>query len=60
MDGIIDGDRVRQRRPELLESLNHDQLLDIDLIVDGFEYLYNQSARAWSFELDIRPSLEKW
>lgn len=60
VDGIIDGDRVRQRRPELFESLNHDQLLDIDFIVDGFEYLYSQSARAWSFELDIRPSLEKW
>ena len=60
VDGVIDGDRVRQRRPELFESLNHDQMLDIDLIVDGFEYLYNQSARAWSFELDIRPSLERW
>jgi len=60
VDGIIDGDRVRQRRPELFESLNHDQLLDIDFIVDGFEYLYSQSARAWSFELDLRPSLEKW
>jgi len=60
VDGIIDGDRIRQNRPELFNSLNHDQMLDIDLIVDGFEYLYNQSARGWSFEIDIRPSLESW
>ncbi len=60
VDGVIDGDRIRQRRPELFGSLNRDQMLDINLIVDGFEYLYNQSARAWSFELDIRPSLERW
>ncbi len=60
VDGIIDGDRVRERRPELFKNLNNDQLLDIGLIVDGFEYLYRQSPRAWSFELDLRPSLEKW
>ena len=60
IDGVIDGDRVRERRPELFKNLNNDQLLDIGLIVDGFEYLYRQSPRAWSFELDLRPSLEKW
>ena len=60
VDGVIDGDRVRERRPELLEALGKDQLLEIELIVDGFEFLYKQSPRAWSFELDLRPSLEKW
>ncbi|TNF87802.1 MAG: glucose 1-dehydrogenase, partial [Gammaproteobacteria bacterium] len=28
--------------------------------VDGFAYLYGQPRTAWSFEVDVRTSVEKW
>ena len=37
-----------------------DSLISIEGIVDGFEFLYRQPERAWSFELDVRTSKEKW
>jgi NAD(P)-dependent dehydrogenase (short-subunit alcohol dehydrogenase family) len=37
-----------------------DSLIDIEGIVDGFAFLYRQPERAWSFELDVRTSKEKW
>ncbi|WP_283816381.1 hypothetical protein [Bradyrhizobium liaoningense] len=35
-------------------------LIDIEGIVDAFALLYRQPERAWSFELDVRTSKEKW
>jgi len=35
-------------------------MISIEGIVDGFAYLYGQPRRAWTFELDVRTSLENW
>ena len=35
-------------------------VIDIEGIVDAFTFLYRQPERAWSFELDVRTSKEKW
>ena len=33
---------------------------DLEGIVESYVHLYRQSAGAWTFELDLRTSIEKW
>ena len=60
VDGAIAGDRFIQGRPEIAERLGADGMISIDGIVDAYEYLYNQPSNAWSFEVDLRTSVERW
>lgn len=60
VDGAVDGHKIRTRRPEAVDFLGEDGMLSIEGIIDGYVYLYNQPPRAWTFELDVRPSIEKW
>jgi NAD(P)-dependent dehydrogenase (short-subunit alcohol dehydrogenase family) len=58
VDGAIAGDKIFSKFPDA--AGREDSLIDIEGIVDGFAFLYRQPARAWSFELDVRTSKEKW
>jgi NAD(P)-dependent dehydrogenase (short-subunit alcohol dehydrogenase family) len=58
IDGPIGGEKIRSRFPDL--ASREDRLISIEGIVDGFIFLYRQPVRAWSFELDVRTSQEKW
>ena len=60
IDGAIAGDKIMRHLPELAKKLGEDGMIKIEGIVDGYEYLYNQSPQAWTFELDLRTSIEKW
>ncbi|MGI9410492.1 MAG: SDR family NAD(P)-dependent oxidoreductase [Hyphomicrobiaceae bacterium] len=60
IDGGILGDKIMTRRPDIVERLGEDGLIDIDGIVDAFVYLHSQPKSAWSFELDVRTSKESW
>ena len=60
IDGAIGGEKIRERYPEYAEKLGEDGLIDIQAIVDGFEYLYKQPRRGWSFEVDVRTAIESW
>lgn len=60
VDGPIGGDKIIEGFPEYAEKLGDDGMISIDGIVDAFVYLYQQPPRAWSFEVDVRTSLEKW
>lgn len=60
VDGPIGGDKIIEGFPEYAERLGEDGMISIEGIVDGYEYLYNQPRRAWSFEIDVRTSQEKW
>lgn len=60
IDGAIGGDKIRQGLPEYAEKLGEAGLIDLDGIVDGYVYLYRQPPRAWTFELDVRTSQERW
>jgi hypothetical protein len=46
--------------PEYAAKLGDEGMINIDGIVDGYVYLYQQPRQAWTFELDVRTSLEKW
>ena len=60
IDGAIAGDKIRTRFPEYAAKLGDDGLIDIQAIVDGYEYLYKQPRRGWSFEVDMRTAIETW
>ena len=46
--------------PQYAQQLGADGMVELEGIVDGYVYLYQQSPRAWTFELDLRTSKEKW
>jgi NAD(P)-dependent dehydrogenase (short-subunit alcohol dehydrogenase family) len=58
VDGAIAGDKIMNRFPDAANR--QDSLISIEGIVDAFAFLYRQPERAWSFELDVRTSKEKW
>jgi NAD(P)-dependent dehydrogenase (short-subunit alcohol dehydrogenase family) len=58
VDGAIGGDKIMNRFPDAANR--QDSLISIEGIVDAFAFLYQQPERAWSFELDVRTSKEKW
>jgi NAD(P)-dependent dehydrogenase (short-subunit alcohol dehydrogenase family) len=58
VDGAIAGDKIMNRFPDAANR--QDSLISIEGIVDAFAFLYQQPERAWSFELDVRTSKEKW
>jgi NAD(P)-dependent dehydrogenase (short-subunit alcohol dehydrogenase family) len=60
VDGPIGGEKIMQGFPEYAEKLGNEGMISIEGIVDAFVYLYRQPQTAWSFEVDVRTSLEKW
>ncbi len=60
IDGPIAGDKIIKAFPEYAEKLGPEGMIGIEGIVDGFAYLYRQPRNAWTFEVDVRTSLEKW
>jgi hypothetical protein len=54
-------ERIRARGGEkALEDLAADQLMNPESIANAYWYLHSQPRDGWTFELDIRPSMEKW
>ncbi len=60
IDGMIDGDQLNTRFPDLRERQGEYGMLDIDAIADAFWMLHAQHPSAWTFELDLRPHKEQW
>jgi NAD(P)-dependent dehydrogenase (short-subunit alcohol dehydrogenase family) len=60
VDGIIDGEQVASRFPQLIEERGPDGVLSPDHIADAFFALHAQPRSAWSFELDLRPYKESF
>jgi NAD(P)-dependent dehydrogenase (short-subunit alcohol dehydrogenase family) len=55
IDGVIDGDQVNRRIPQLKERLGADGMLAPDAIAEAYWQLHAQPRSTWSFELDLRP-----
>jgi hypothetical protein len=52
--------KIMKGLPAYAEKLGPQGMISIEGIVDGYDYLYSQPPRAWTFELDVRTSVEKW
>jgi len=60
IDGMIDGDQLNQRFPDLKERKGEDGMLAVDAIADAYWALHAQHRSAWTLELDLRPFKEKF
>jgi len=60
IDGMIDGDQLNQRFPQLKQQKGEDGMLAVDAIADAYWALHAQHRSAWSLELDLRPFVEKF
>ncbi len=60
VDGVIDSERVRTTQPERVAALGPQGLLDPESIAGAYLWLHQQTPDAWTFELDLRPGVEKW
>jgi hypothetical protein len=58
VDGVIDGDMINARAPQLKQRLGEDGMLAVDAIADAFWMLHQQPRSAWTLELDLRPYKE--
>ena len=60
VDGAINGEKIKTRWPTYAEKLGDEGMISIDGIVDAYEFLYRQPNTAWTFEVDLRTSIENW
>ena len=60
IDGVINGEIVNTRFPQIRENLGDDGMLNVDAIADAFWALHTQHPSAWSLELDLRPYKENF
>ena len=60
IDGPIGGEKIKKGFPQYAEKLGDAGMISIQGIVDAYEYLHDQPRNAWSFEVDVRTSLENW
>lgn len=60
VDGVIDSERVRTTYPDRVAALGPRGLLEPDSIARAYLWLHEQTPDAWTFELDLRPGVEKW
>ena len=60
VDGAIDTDFIRTQFPERYAMKEQDGILNPDHIAENYWHLHNQPRDAWTFELDLRPYMERW
>ncbi|QEY60637.1 SDR family oxidoreductase [Metapseudomonas lalkuanensis] len=60
VDGAIDTEFIRESFPERYALKDHDGILAPEHIAENYWYLHSQPRDAWTFELDLRPWMEKW
>jgi NAD(P)-dependent dehydrogenase (short-subunit alcohol dehydrogenase family) len=60
IDGVIDGEQVNARFPQLREQRGEDGMLQVDAIADAYWALHQQHRSAWTLELDLRPAKESF
>jgi len=60
IDGGINGTRLLERYPQLGELVKVGGLVEPDEIASNYVHLHNQHKSTWTFELDLRPYMEKW
>ena len=60
VDGVIDGELVNARMPQVKKNLGEDGMLGLDALADAYWMLHRQDRTAWTLELDLRPYKEQF
>jgi NAD(P)-dependent dehydrogenase (short-subunit alcohol dehydrogenase family) len=59
IDGAIDTEWIKSNFPDRYNS-GPDGILNPDHIAEAYWQLHQQPRSAWTFEMDLRPWMEKW
>jgi hypothetical protein len=57
---IINGDRIRNQAPVLVEQLGEEEMLQLDDIASAYLFLHRRPHSAWTHELDLRTFHENF
>jgi len=60
IDGAIDTAFQQERNPDRYALKDQDGILNPDHIAESYWHLHTQPRDAWTFELDLRPWMERW
>lgn len=60
VDGMIDTAFTRAQFAEHVATVGPQGILHPEHIAEAYLWLHRQPRDAWTFELDLRPSVEKW
>lgn len=60
VDGAIDTEFIRTHVPLKYAEKDKGGILDPHHVADNYWYLHGQPRDAWTFELDLRPWIERW
>lgn len=60
IDGLIDTAFTRTNFAQRVDELGPDGILNPEHIAEAYLWLHRQPRDAWTFELDLRPSVERW
>ena len=60
IDGLIDTAFARANFAQRVAEVGPHGILNPDHIAEAYRWLHSQPRDAWTFELDLRPSVEKW
>lgn len=60
VDGAIDTEFIRSNFPERYALKEQDGILNPEHVAENYWYLHQQPRDAWTFELDLRPYMERW
>lgn len=60
IDGLIDTPFAREHFAQRVADAGPDGILNPEHIAEAYWWLHQQPRDAWTFELDLRPSVERW
>ncbi len=60
IDGLIDTASSREQFAKRVAEVGPDGILNPDHIAEAYWWLHSQPRDAWTFEFDLRPSVEGW
>ena len=60
VDGAVDTEFIRSTFPERYALKEQDGILNPNHIAENYWHLHMQPRDAWTFELDLRPYMERW
>jgi len=60
IDGLIDTAYSREHFAQRVAEAGPNGILNPDHIAQAYWWLHNQPCDAWTFELDLRPGVERW
>jgi NAD(P)-dependent dehydrogenase (short-subunit alcohol dehydrogenase family) len=60
IDAAVDTAWINENFPDAAELKNKDGIVEPDDLAENYVMLHEQARSAWTFELDVRPWIERW